>query len=60
VGALSVLFGLGLILPGLGLLALAWGVAACPIAFGVLALVTALRLRRALAGTPGRTAMPVP
>ncbi|WP_395457681.1 HdeD family acid-resistance protein (plasmid) [Azospirillum melinis] len=45
-GALSILFGLSMwILPALGLLALAWGVAAYLIAFGVLALVTAFRLR---------------
>ncbi|WP_042696328.1 HdeD family acid-resistance protein [Azospirillum sp. B506] len=45
-GALSILFGLSLwVLPALGLLALAWGVAAYLIAFGVLALVTAFRLR---------------
>lgn len=62
-GALLVLFGLGLwLLPALGLLALAWGVAAYLIAFGLLALVTALRLRRVLAdhgGTGGGgTALP--
>ena len=45
-GVLSILFGLGMwVLPALGLLALAWGVAAYLIAFGVLALVTAFRLR---------------
>ncbi|PWC78734.1 hypothetical protein TSH64_32025 [Azospirillum sp. TSH64] len=45
-GALSILFGLSMwILPALGLLALAWGVAAYLIAFGLLALVTAVRLR---------------
>ncbi|WP_377811849.1 HdeD family acid-resistance protein (plasmid) [Azospirillum sp. A29] len=45
-GTLSILFGLSMwILPALGLLALAWGVAAYLIAFGVLALVTAFRLR---------------
>ncbi|WP_449230402.1 HdeD family acid-resistance protein [Azospirillum doebereinerae] len=60
-GALSVLFGLSLwILPALGLLALAWGVAAYLIAFGALALVTAFRLRRCHADSSGRTAMPVP
>ena len=46
-GVLSILFGLSMwVLPDLGLLALAWGTAAYLIAFGVLALVTALRLRR--------------
>lgn len=45
-GVLSILFGLSMwVLPALGLLALAWGVAAYLIAFGVLALVTAFRLR---------------
>jgi len=45
-GTLSILFGLSMwLLPALGLLALAWGVAAYLIAFGVLALVTAVRLR---------------
>lgn len=46
-GVLSVLFGLGMwVLPALGLLAIVWGVASYLIAFGVLALVTAFRLRR--------------
>ncbi|PWC33957.1 DUF308 domain-containing protein [Azospirillum sp. TSO35-2] len=46
-GVLSILFGFSMwVLPALGLLALAWGVAAYLIAFGLLALVTALRLRR--------------
>ncbi len=46
-GVLSILFGLSMwVLPALGLLALAWGVAAYLIAFGMLALVTAFRLRR--------------
>ena len=46
-GVLSILFGFSMwVLPALGLLALAWGVAAYLIAFGVLALVTAFRLRR--------------
>lgn len=60
-GALSILFGLGMwVLPALGLLALAWGVAAYLIAFGVLALVTAFRLRRCHTHPPaGGTAMPV-
>lgn len=61
-GLLLVLFGLGLwLLPALGLLALAWGVAAYLIAFGLLALATALRLRRILAdhsGAGGGTALP--
>lgn len=60
-GALPVLFGLSLwALPALGLLALAWGVAAYLIAFGVLALVTALRLRRRHAGPPPGPAAPGP
>ncbi|SMH56037.1 HdeD family acid-resistance protein [Azospirillum agricola] len=61
-GALSIAFGLGMwVLPALGLLALAWGVAAYLIAFGVLALATALRLRRCHADSnrPGPTAMPM-
>ncbi len=54
-GALSVLFGMGMwVLPALGLLALAWGVAAYLVAFGVLALVTAARLRRCHRDHAGR------
>ncbi|MBP2311552.1 HdeD family acid-resistance protein [Azospirillum soli] len=46
-GAMSVLFGMGMwVLPALGLLALAWGVAAYLLAFGALTLATAFRLRR--------------
>ncbi|WP_448205158.1 HdeD family acid-resistance protein [Azospirillum sp. sgz302134] len=46
-GALSVVFGFGVwAVPALGLLALAWSVASYLIAFGVLTLVTAFRLRR--------------
>ena len=46
-GLLSILFGFSMwVLPALGLLALAWGVAAYLIAFGMLALATAFRLRR--------------
>jgi Uncharacterized conserved protein len=46
-GALSVLFGFGMwLLPAFGLLAIAWGVASYLLAFGVLTLVTAFRLRR--------------
>ncbi|MBK3778063.1 HdeD family acid-resistance protein [Azospirillum sp. YIM DDC1] len=48
-GALSVLFGMGMwVLPSLGLLALAWGVAGYLIVFGALTLITAFRLRRCL------------
>ena len=46
-GVLSVLFGFGMwLLPAFGLLAIAWGLASYLIAFGVLTLVTAFRLRR--------------
>ncbi len=46
-GALSVLFGMGMwVLPSLGLLVLALGVASYLIVYGVLAIVTAFRLRR--------------
>lgn len=46
-GALSLLFGFTMwVLPALGILVLAWTVAAYLIAFGALGLVTALRLRR--------------
>lgn len=59
-GVLSILFGFGMwVLPALGLLALAWGVAFYLIAFGVLALVTAFRLRRCHADNTSGTAMPV-
>ena len=58
-GVLSILFGMGMwVLPALGLLALAWGVAAYLIAFGVLALVTAFRLRRCNVDHSAGTAMP--
>lgn len=46
-GVLSILFGLLMwVMPAFGLLAIAWSVAGYLIAFGVLALVTAFRLRR--------------
>lgn len=48
-GALSVLFGFGMwVLPSLGLLAVALGVGSYLIAYGALAIITAVRLRRCL------------
>ncbi len=61
-GVLSVLFGFGMwLLPAFGLLAIAWGVASYLLAFGVLTLVTAFRLRRCHqdhSGTDHGTAVP--
>lgn len=54
-GALSVLFGVVLaVLPAVGILSLVWLIGVYAIAFGVLLIITALRVRGNEGGGPGR------
>jgi uncharacterized membrane protein HdeD (DUF308 family) len=58
-GVLSVLFGLALVaLPGPGAVAIAWLIASYSVAFGVLMLALAFRLRSLARGAPGASASP--